>query len=122
MKPRQITLLITYLWLGFTASAGAGVSDRNAALIQAAKAGNVQGVRASLTGGADTNARDQNGIPVLMWAANNGHAEVVKFLLAKDAEVDVKDTDGVTPLWMASQEGHTEVVKLLLAKGAEVDV
>ena len=111
--------------------AEAGISDKNAKLIQASEKGNFADVQAVLTDGADINAtevREDSGVFVrgltaLMMASANGHTEIVKLLLGKGAEVNVKNTDdGVTALFMASANGHTEIVKLLLDKGADVNV
>jgi len=102
--------------------AGSTETDKNAKLIQAAEDGNLQSVKNALSDGADINAKDKNGVPVLMWAANNGHFEVVKLLLDRGADVNVKRTDiGTTALLVASLQGHTEVVKLLIAAKADVN-
>ena len=70
-------------------------------MIQVAKDGNLQAVQALLSGGADVNARDKNGLTALRMASQNGHTEVVKLLLEKGAEVNVKHTtSGVTALWI----------------------
>ena len=104
--------------------AEAGISDKNAKLIQASEKGNFADVQAMLTDGADINAtevREDNGVYVrgltaLMMASANGHTEIVKLLLDKGADVNVKNTYGITALFMASVHGHTEIVKLLLDK------
>ena len=110
--------------------AEAGISDKNAKLIQASEKGNFADVQAVLTDGADINAtevREDSGVYVrgltaLMMASTNGRTEVVKLLLDKGAEVNLKNNYGITALFMASANGHTEIVKLLLDKGAEVNV
>ena len=105
--------------------AEAGISDKNAKLIQASEKGNVADAQAVLIDGADINATEVReddgvyvrGITALMMASANGHTEVVKLLLDNGADVNVKNTDdGVTALFMASANGHTEIVKLLLDK------
>ena len=120
---KRIMFSIVCISLISVAFAKADVSDKNAQLIQAAKDGNLLAVKTALSEGAAPNAKDEGGVPVLMWAANNGHTEVVKLLLEKDADVNVKETTtGCTALFMAAQEGHPEVVKLLLEKGADANV
>ena len=95
----------------------------NEKIITAVKDGNLTSMQKLLSGGADPNARDEIGEPILLLGAYNGNTEVVKLLLEKGADVNVKRADdGTTALWIASYEGKTEVVKLLLEKGADVNV
>ena len=118
---RQAIIIFACLLLLFATSAYAQKAD-DAALIEAAKNGDLSGVKSALSRGTSSNTKDENGTTVLTWASYNGHEDVVKLLLDKGAEVDAKhSTDGRTAMWFASQEGHAEVVKLLLEKGAEVN-
>ncbi|HUV65128.1 MAG TPA: ankyrin repeat domain-containing protein [Sedimentisphaerales bacterium] len=57
-----------------------GKSKEAARLIQAAKDGDVQAVKALLAGGANVNIKDDNGRVPLMWAAYNGHTSIVQLL------------------------------------------
>ena len=86
-----------------------GVSDKNAQLIQAAKNGNLPAVKTLIANGADVNARDKNGVPILHWAVDNVYTELFKLLLEKGADVNIKKTDtGITALLIASTVGHWE--------------
>ena len=104
--------------------AEAGISDKNAKLIQTSEKGNFADVQAVLTDGADINAtevREDSGVFVrgltaLMMASANGRTEIVKLLLDKGAEVNVKNNYGITALFIASAHGYTEIAKLLLDK------
>jgi ankyrin repeat protein len=51
-----------------------------------------------LEGGADPNARDDNGWTPLHFAAQSGALEIATWLLARGAEVDAPDSNGNTPL------------------------
>ena len=99
------------------------ISVQNAALVQAAKDGNLQAVQTALANGADVDMKTTHGTTALYMASSHGHREVVKLLLEKGADVNVKTTtNGLTALFIASQNGHTEVVNLLIEKGADVNV
>ena len=63
-----------------------------------------------LAGGADADARDENGWTPLHGAAYKGHLEIVAALLAKKAAVNAKDVDGDTPLDWAKNKPETAVL------------
>jgi ankyrin repeat protein len=119
---KRILFSIVCISLLLSAYARAAEPDKNAQLIDAAKAGDLGAVQKLLAEGADINAKQTTtGVTALWIAAWQGHTEVVKFLLGKNVDVNTKATDGTTALWMASEHGHVEVVKLLLEKGADVN-
>jgi ankyrin repeat protein len=68
--------------------------------------------------GVDPNARQANGMTVLMSAAFNGQHDVVKVLLEKGAQVNA-DANGYNALSLAVERGDKATVELLLANGAE---
>ena len=121
---KLIMFSVVCIFLITTFFADAGVTEKNAKLIQAAEKGILQEVQTALTDGADINAtevREDSGVYVrgltaLMMASANGRKEVVKLLLDKGADVNVKNIYGITALFMASAHGHTEVAKLLSDK------
>ena len=73
-------------------------------------------------GGADANAIDARGWPLLIDAADRGDAEIVQALLGGGALVNGKTPTGVTALSAAVLKRHTSVVRALLAAGADVHV
>ncbi|HET6977967.1 MAG TPA: ankyrin repeat domain-containing protein [Pyrinomonadaceae bacterium] len=70
---------------------------------------------------ADINARNRNGMTLLMKAAACGHAEVVRLLLDHGADPNVTRNDGFTALALAAFFGHTETVKVLMEFGAHTE-
>ena len=90
-------------------------------LIAAAKAGDMESVRAFIQQGADIHRKDEfQGKTPLHWAVQQNHLEVAEFLLAKGANINMKSSLGGTfALMLASFNGYTEMVKMLLSKGAD---
>ena len=89
------------------------------ALPRAAKAGDLNGLRAALGRGADVNARDGRGWTALMHAVNKSYVLLVEPLLAAKADPNLRAPDGATALFMASAHGHTEIIGLLMKAGAD---
>jgi ankyrin repeat protein len=74
-----------------------------------------------LEGGADPNARDDNGWTPLHFAAQSGALEIATWLLARGAEVDAPDSNGNTPLSTAVFycKGDGALIAALRAGGAD---
>jgi hypothetical protein len=73
--------------------------------------------------GADVNAREREGVTVLMKAVHGGKPEVVHRLLQEPALViDTPGPRGNTALTYAILYGHAEMVEALIEKGADVNV
>ncbi len=77
--------------------------------------------------GADVDARDGLGFPVLMTAARRGSLALVKLLIDNGADVDLEaqdpyfiDFSGATALMWAAEDGHLDIVEFLLDNGADV--
>ncbi|HQM64369.1 MAG TPA: ankyrin repeat domain-containing protein [Acidobacteriota bacterium] len=96
----------------------AGINDD---LIAAAKAGNLEQVKALVAKGANIEAGDETGRTALQFAAGGGKLEVVRFLLAKGATAASIDKNGNSALLKAAFGGHLEIVKLLLDKGLDIN-
>ncbi len=91
-------------------------------LHRAARAGDIDGLKAALKAGVDVNARDRQGWTALMRAANKGYVLLVEPLLTAGADPNLRAADGATALFMAAVHGHSEVVEVLMKAGAEVSI
>lgn len=80
-------------------------------------------IRSLLKSGANVNARNKEGEPLLFVASKYGHTRIVKLLIGADADVNMRETiSGATPLLAASINGHTKAVKMLLDADADVNI
>jgi ankyrin repeat protein len=77
----------------------------------------VASVRTLLSGGADPNAPDILGSPVLHDVVND--PDLVALLLAAGADPNAADSLGWTALIKAANGGNTDSVRVLLAHGAD---
>ncbi len=86
----------------------------------AAMADDAQLVRALISGGADVNAAQGDGMTALHWAAFNRNATLARLLLEVGAGVEAGTRIGnYTPLHVAARSGAGEVAELLLEAGAD---
>ncbi|XP_049843302.1 putative ankyrin-containing lipoprotein Lxx09580 isoform X8 [Schistocerca gregaria] len=91
-------------------------------LIEAAKVGAVEQLRALLAAGADVMVREESSWTALHWAAYRGHVGAASCLVGAGAEVGARSRKQSTPLHWAAYNGHTAVVRLLLAAYADPNV
>ena len=70
-------------------------------------------------GGADVNARMENGLTPLQYAAEVGAADCVLALLEAGADANLSYT-GLKPLGRAAVQGHAKCIEYLLDGGAEL--
>ena len=92
------------------------VASQPAELMIAARAGDLEKVRALLASGAEP---DPTGIATpLFFAAQGGHLEIAAILLDSGADPNALSNLG-TPLNIAARRGHLEIVSSLLQKGAD---
>ena len=85
--------------------------------------GDIKAVKEFLTNGADVNARDTVGQPLLVHAPTK---EMAEMLIMNGANINAKAKhgkveNGPTVLSLAARGVRTEVVELLIAKGADIN-
>jgi uncharacterized protein len=91
-------------------------------VIEAARNGNLDEIRALVQKGADVNAAEGDGMTALHWAAEGNHADIVATLVYAGARIDARTRIGAyTPLLVASRVGAAEVLEILLQAGADVN-
>ena len=90
-----------------------------APVADAARRGDIDGVRSLLRAGADVNEAQGDGMTALHWAAQLGNAELAEVLIYAGARLDAGTRIGsYTPLHIAAREGRVAVVEVLLDAGA----
>ena len=114
---RVRTVLAAGLLLGVAASTLAAAQATP--LLQAARQGDEQKVRALLKQGTNVSAVEADGSTALHHAANRGDLGVVEALLTAGAKVATANRYGVTPLTLAAATGNSQVIERLLKAGAD---
>jgi len=69
--------------------------------------------------GADVNAQDESGAPVLLHCAIKAGESSIKALLEAGAQKDLADKEGVTPLFAALATGNGQAARALFKAGAQ---
>jgi uncharacterized protein len=87
-------------------------------IIDAARTGDNEALRALLQKKADVNATDGDGSTALHWASYRDDVEGARLLLRAGAKVNAANDLGATPLWAACQNGSEAMVRLLLEAGS----
>lgn len=116
-----------YYWIGFlvvgliVAASCSSLSEEeqqklNGDLVRAVAQGDATAAKAVLESGADANAKDEEGLTVLMSASLGQNTELVKTLLEGGADVNFKSEQGTTAWMLAS---NRDIIALLEEAGAE---
>ena len=100
-------------------------ASKRDALLKAHRANLAQELALALANGADSNALDDDGMPLLIDAARSGHIELVRVYLQHGANVNIRHTanpnnHGDTALLIALYRNHWPTAQLLLASGADL--
>ena len=84
------------------------------------KKGDIAGVQAAISAGADVNQKDSGGNAPLVWATYSGNAQAVELLLRHGADPLVKYKAGWSLLHICAKEHLQAVAEVLLRFGADV--
>ena len=111
-------------WLAVLMLVGGGVltaaAPAESPLVAAARAADLDLVRALLGLSADVDARAVDGMTALHWAVQRDALEMTAALLEAGADVGATNRYGVTALTLAATNGNAAIVAVLLAAGADV--
>jgi ankyrin repeat protein len=88
-------------------------------LHRAAAAGDLDGIRATLTDGAEIDGRDASGATPLLRAAQHDRVEAFAALLEAGADVDLQDDRLDNPFLYAGAEGLFDILRLADEAGAD---
>ena len=92
-------------------------------IVEAARNGELEVVRALIESGGDVNAAQGDGMTALHWAAEHGDAGMAMVLVEAGANLEAGTRIGsYTPLHVASKRGNGAVGRLLIEAGASVNV
>jgi ankyrin repeat protein len=72
-----------------------------------------------LTQGAEVNAVDKFGMPLLVLAVSQENVDMVKLLVEHGARLDVRAPNGMSVIQFAVSRGMQEIVKVLLSHGVD---
>ena len=101
--------------------ASVSVAADGAALVDAARNGNLEVVRSLLKGGADPNQAAPDGSTAVHWAVHDDDAAMLNALLDAGAKPDAVTRYRIAPLTLAAQNGNAALVERLLMAGADPD-
>ena len=88
-------------------------------LMDLVRNGDHEGMARALADGADPDAVDGLGLPVLADAAGRGDRAAVALLIEHGAALDKTSPEGNSALMLAAARGQPEVVSLLIEQGAD---
>ena len=95
------------------------------AITKAVMNGQLEAVKALVSGGADITAEDDvddKKYYLLETAGSRGHLDVARYLVSIGANVNYESDEGNTPLIMASLNGFDEVVSYFISAGANISM
>ncbi len=97
--------------------------ELNKKLLEAAKAGNTDTVKALIKAGADIKAKDAIARTPIHWAAINGYTETVEALINAGADINAQNNIANSSLLhLAARKDYTETANLLIEKMANVNL
>ena len=118
--PASLVAVAGLLAGALAAPGAAAAARRDAPLIAAVKAADVDAVRALIVDrGVDVNQAAPDGATALHWAVHRNDAALVDLLLAAGAGVSTANRYGVQPISLAAENGDAGILEALLAAGAD---
>ena len=109
------------LYVALVLCASVSLAADGPGLVDAARNGNVDAVRALLKSGADPNQSAPDGSTAVHWAVHGDNLAMLNALLAAGAKPDSVTRYKIAPLTLAAQNGNAALVERLLAAGANPD-
>ena len=97
---------------------GVSANAGDVPIVEAARAQDVETVRALIADGVDVNATQPDGATALHWAAYRDNLDLTAALLAAGADINATNELGATALWLAANNGSAAMVERLLDAGA----
>lgn len=88
--------------------------------LDAAAAGDLDGVRAALADGADKNAVDHEETTAITLAAQHDHLDVVRALIAEGVDIDAQNQTSSNPFLFGCITGRLELVKTMVEAGTDL--
>jgi ankyrin repeat protein len=88
-------------------------------LMEAARIGEVDGARHLIEGGANVDARTDEGSTAFHFAAIHGHVDMLRLLMDTGADIHAKSNDGATALTWSPRSCDVDVVQYLLGLGLD---
>ena len=117
-----LTVPTSFVLTARAEAAAKSESQSTKTLHQAAKAGDINQVKALLGQGVDINVKDDEGLTPLHHAIKEGHTELARFLIDQDADLKAKEKRwDYTPLHYAIWFNNTDIVEVLVNKGVDVN-
>ncbi|HYF58879.1 MAG TPA: ankyrin repeat domain-containing protein [Burkholderiaceae bacterium] len=92
----------------------------DAALLDAASRGDLDGVRRALAAGASVAARDAQQRTALLAATYGNHPAVARALIDAGADPNAQDSMRNSAFLLAGARGHLEILRMTLAAGADL--
>jgi ankyrin repeat protein len=105
--------------LALMVAVSVSASETVPTIVDAARRGDLEAVRALLRTRVDVNRPGADGTTALHWAVRNNHLELVTLLVKAGADVKVSNRYGLRPLTLAAENGSAPVVDALLKAGAD---
>ena len=111
-----------FIGLSILADPAAAQLTKDQKFVKSIRDGDLRAIEVAVVNGANVDARDSDGKPILVLSAEKGRRRVVAYLLRNRAKVNATDrASGDTALMVAAERGDTRIVDLLLTSRADLN-